>query len=195
MSDVMLFPLGSIVFPEGKMRLRIFEPRYKRLVAQACAGDSTFGICLFEQQHANSNALSLMGTQVRIVDFETLDDGLLGITVVGTRRFVLKRVRQEHDGLRIAKVDWLADWPQLSMPRQFQHLADNLQHLYSEFPEIGSLYDQRFFDDGCWVSQRWLELLPLQKAQFDFLSQQSDCYAALAFLEQAFESEKKLYSQ
>ncbi|SDH68989.1 hypothetical protein SAMN04488136_12486 [Vibrio xiamenensis] len=192
MSEVMLFPLGSVIFPEGKMRLRIFEPRYKRLVTQASQGDNTFGICLFERQSQDTSVLSAIGTQVRIVDFETLDDGLLGITVVGMKRFLIRRVRQEHDGLRIAKVEWLPEWPQVSISSEFQHLADNLQRLYSEFPEIGSLYDQRFFDDGCWVSQRWLELLPLRKKQFDFLTQQSDCQTALSFLDQAIECEKKL---
>ncbi len=67
MSEVMLFPLGSVIFPEGKMRLRIFEPRYKRLVAQASQGDNTFGICLFERQSQDTSVLSAIGTQVLVV--------------------------------------------------------------------------------------------------------------------------------
>lgn len=34
MKEVMLFPLTSVVLPEGKMNLRIFEPRYKRMVKE-----------------------------------------------------------------------------------------------------------------------------------------------------------------
>ena len=34
-----VFPLPIILFPNGITRLRIFEPRYVRLVKQAAAGD------------------------------------------------------------------------------------------------------------------------------------------------------------
>ncbi|HDQ5496254.1 TPA: ATP-dependent protease, partial [Vibrio cholerae] len=45
-----------------------------------------------------------------------------------------------------------------------------------------------FFDDASWVCQRWLELLPLSKGQFDVLVGQRDCHAALAFLQRTIES-------
>ncbi len=87
MEEIMLFPLSSVVLPEGKMKLRIFEPRYQRMVAQCSKTGSGFGLCLFDSKsNKNANELSEFGTLVKIVDFETLSDGLLGITVVGIRR-------------------------------------------------------------------------------------------------------------
>lgn len=77
------------------MNLRIFEPRYKRMVKECSLQDSGFGVCLVGNDgdpKAVGNVSSI-GTLVTIVDFETLSDGLLGITVAGERRFIVKRVR------------------------------------------------------------------------------------------------------
>lgn len=190
MDDIMLFPLSSVVLPEGKMRLRIFEPRYKRLVTQALKKDGTFGICLLEKQkQSGASGLSRIGSQVRIVDFETLEDGLLGITVVGEKRFSVQSVRIEYDGLRIAQIAWLPSWQMQDLSSEQQYLALQLQRVYIKFPQIKTLYDQCFFEDASWVSQRWLELLPLPKQQFDYLARQSDCQEALRFLTTAIEPE------
>ncbi|MCG9752768.1 LON peptidase substrate-binding domain-containing protein [Vibrio brasiliensis] len=186
MAEIMLFPLSSIVLPEGKMRLRIFESRYKRLVSQAMKADGTFGICLFEQpSQAGSDELSKIGTLAKVVDFESLDDGLLGITVAGVKKFEIERVRVEYDGLRYAKVNWLPNWQVSQVDEATESVARHLARVYQRFPEVGDLYEQKFLDDQSWVSQRWLEILPLSKLQFDSLAARSDCSEAITFLNQA----------
>ncbi|EGU42940.1 hypothetical protein VII00023_02779 [Vibrio ichthyoenteri ATCC 700023] len=190
MTEVMLFPLGSVVLPEGKMRLRIFEPRYKRLIAEASKRDGTFGICLFERSEDNpKGTLSHTGCLVKIVDFETLDDGLLGITVVGIKRFAMGRVRVDFDGLRFAQVDWLPSWDIHQLSDEKQYLAQQLKRVYERFPQIKALYQQCYFDDASWVTQRWLELLPVELQHFDFLSDQKDCREAINYLMTAIEKE------
>ncbi|MDN3609202.1 LON peptidase substrate-binding domain-containing protein [Vibrio ostreicida] len=186
MSQLMLFPLGSILLPEGKMKLRIFEPRYKRLVKEASQRDGTFGICLFEKEGEGSS-LSCVGTQAKIVDFELLDDGLLGLTVIGMKRFMIQRVKTEFDGLRVANVEWLPSWDVVDIEDRHQFIVDHLRQVYQQFPQLGEMYDQCFFDDASWVTQRWLELLPIPKSQFDFLLLQSDCSTAMEFLSQSIE--------
>lgn len=39
-----LFPLNTVVFPGGKLPLRIFEQRYLEMIKQAIANDTPFGI-------------------------------------------------------------------------------------------------------------------------------------------------------
>ncbi|MBA5763309.1 LON peptidase substrate-binding domain-containing protein [Vibrio sp. 404] len=190
MSEIMLFPLGTVVLPEGMMRLRIFEPRYKRLVTDASRGDGTFGICLLEQNSNNvKGQVSQWGTLVKIVDFELMDDGLLGITVVGIRRFDIKRLRIETDGLRFAHVNWLPSWDVHAIPNDQRYISLQLQRVYAQFPQIGQLYTQCFFDDASWVSQRWLELLPIDFLQFDYLIRQDDCTETMRFLNLVIEPE------
>lgn len=87
MNEVMLFPLTSVVLPEGKMNLRIFEPRYIRMVKECSSKNMGFGVCLVgnDGDPKEVGNVSSIGSLVRIVDFETLSDGLLGITVVGEK--------------------------------------------------------------------------------------------------------------
>lgn len=188
MDDIMLFPLNSVVLPEGKMKLRIFEPRYLRMVSQSSKTGSGLGLCLIDQEKSNNaNELSQFGTLVKIVDFESLSDGLLGITVVGVRRFAIRKVRVEYDGLRIAKVQWLPDWPCQPLRQSDRYLSQQLQEVYRRFPQIGELHSLCFFDDASWVCQRWLELLPLSNKQFDTLVGEGDYHAALNFLQRTIE--------
>ncbi|MEF1289505.1 LON peptidase substrate-binding domain-containing protein [Vibrio sp. M260118] len=190
MTELMLFPLSSLVLPEGKVRLRIFEPRYKRLISQAMRADGTFGICLFEKSNAiNASELSSVGTLVKIYDFEQLDDGLLGVSVVGLKKFAIKQVRVEYDGLRYSKVDWLPNWHVTELDADSEQLSHYLNRVYHQFPDIGDLYDQKFFDDASWVSQRWLEILPLTNSVFDGLAKQPDCIGTLDYLKSALASD------
>ena len=40
-----LFPLHTVLFPEGSLPLRIFEARYLDLVSRCLREDRTFGVC------------------------------------------------------------------------------------------------------------------------------------------------------
>ncbi|MGR5237026.1 LON peptidase substrate-binding domain-containing protein [Vibrio alfacsensis] len=193
MKEVMLFPLTSVVLPEGKMNLRIFEPRYKRMVKECSILNVGFGVCLVGNDN-DSKAMgnvSSIGTLVTIVDFETLSDGLLGITVAGEKRFSVKRIRADADGLRHAEVEWMDNW---KVPRPFPdfvNLSQQLAHVYEQFPQLGNLYQHRFYDDPSWVVQRWLELLPLDSALFETLAGAEDCLPALQFLNDAIDARPK----
>ncbi|WP_322803005.1 LON peptidase substrate-binding domain-containing protein [Vibrio alfacsensis] len=190
MNEVMLFPLTSVVLPEGKMNLRIFEPRYKRMVKECSIRNMGFGVCLVGNSE-NSKAVgnvSSIGTLVTIVDFEILSDGLLGITVVGEKRFSVKRVRADSDGLRHADVEWLENWEGPVSDPPFTELSEQLARIYTRFPQLGDLYQHRFFDDVSWVTQRWLEILPLDSALFEKLVGAQDCLPALQFLNDAIET-------
>ena len=44
-----LFPLSSVVFPYQKMSLRIFEPRYLKLIETCHKEARSFGICMIKE--------------------------------------------------------------------------------------------------------------------------------------------------
>ena len=81
-----LFPLSAHLLPEGRMALRIFEPRYVRMVKQACAENKGFVMCMLNangDKNLNEH-IHKIGTYAQVVDFDMLDDGLLGIKVAGS---------------------------------------------------------------------------------------------------------------
>ncbi len=42
--NIPLFPLNTVVFPEGELPLRLFEPRYIDMVSECLRNDSGFGV-------------------------------------------------------------------------------------------------------------------------------------------------------
>ena len=83
--ELPLFPLGTVLFPGGPLRLRIFEPRYLDMVRQCLRGSRPFGVVLIlEGLEAGAAAsVATTGTSARLVDFDTLPDELLGIDCLG----------------------------------------------------------------------------------------------------------------
>lgn len=161
--ELPLFPLTAHILPGGRLRLRIFEARYSRLVKHCMAEQSPFVICMFDANAGKSSCDYLLsyGTLVNIVDFEMLDDGFLGITVEGAQRVKINSYHTEKDGLNIGQVTTLEPWPETPIDASKQVLKERLKEIFGTYPELGELYQQRNFDDLSWLCQRWLEILPL----------------------------------
>lgn len=179
-----LFPLGTHVLPGGRLPLRIFEPRYLRMVKEACRSGLGFGMCMLNPRGAGAlHSMYAIGTWVQVIDFATLADGLLGITVEGQQCFRIEQLWQEQDGLRRGQVRYLPEWPPLPLVEPQQPLQQLLVRLYAEHEPLGRLYPTPLPADAAWLCQRWLELLPLAAADKQYLLDQPDCRPALAFLE------------
>jgi len=182
-SDIALFPLNTVLFPQGPLPLRIFETRYTDMVKRCMREESCFGVVLVSGGGDTGEAavVAQIGTTARIVDFHLLEDGLLGITCLGQRRFkVLSRWRQV-DGLNMANVEWLAQSPLIAVPGEYWHLADVLRRV---LPELGSIYAdiKTHFDDADWVGARLLEIMPLSLGEKQQCLEMDDPIERLAHL-------------
>lgn len=171
-----LFPLHSALVPGGLMALRIFEPRYLDLVRSCCREGSSFGICgiLEGDEVGTAPVPAAIGCEARIVDFSSLADGLLGITVQGGRRFHVQRTRVRDNGLIVADVEWLVD--SIGAPLAIEHelMATLLQRLLEQVGGKHAKSPPEKFRDGDWVGWRLTEMLPLSAAQRQGLLQQDD---------------------
>lgn len=166
-SHLALFPLTTHVLPGGRTHLRIFEPRYLRMVKESLLNNSGFGLCMLDPDGSKADNTHIFprGTLVQIVDFTQHEDGLLGITVAGQQMFDIQSIDQDHDGLRHGVVELLPDqgidqeWPDEAHHKM---LRQRLIEVFDSYPEISELYPDKKLDDELWVCQRWLELLPLK---------------------------------
>ncbi|MBL4827474.1 MAG: LON peptidase substrate-binding domain-containing protein [Spongiibacteraceae bacterium] len=93
-----LFPLSAVLLPHGRMPLQIFEPRYLDLVSECLKTDTGFGVVWLSQgsevltkptQNSVNGTYANIGTYAKIVDWDKLSNGLLGITVEGEKKFRL----------------------------------------------------------------------------------------------------------
>ena len=92
-TDIPLFPLGTVLFPGGHLPLRIFERRYIDMVRECSTRDICFGVCLINNPEDSIIPAThhRMGTMAKIIDFSTLEDGLLGIVASGQQKFVIQK--------------------------------------------------------------------------------------------------------
>lgn len=159
--QVALFPLSQIVLPGGRMALRVFEPRYQRLVREA--GKRPFAMALLNPFVKNDHPDRILPTVtlVQIVDFSQLPDGLLGITVQGIQRQMLVKRWQEDDQLHVAECDPLPDWPEPPYTNADSLLASELQQVFANNPDLSALYPEPAWQSVNWLVQRWLEILTM----------------------------------
>ncbi len=99
-----LFPLQLVVFPGSAIPLHIFEERYKRMVGEAEASGTEFGIVLARDEGIVDTGCTVFVESV----LNRYDDGRLDIMTRGSRRFVITSVNQELDYLR-GTVDYFED--------------------------------------------------------------------------------------
>jgi Lon protease-like protein len=103
-----LFPLPNLVFfPQTRLPLHVFEPRYRQLITDVIASDQRFGIVLlrpgYESNYFGAPALYACGTVAHVEQTVTLDDGRYDILVHGQTRF---RILDEfsREPYRVARV-------------------------------------------------------------------------------------------
>lgn len=160
-SNITLFPLNTVLFPGGPLPLRIFEPRYLKMVSDCMKHDRPFGVCLIKEgQEAGEPAVPFeYGTLARIEDWNQLADGHLGITARGGERFLVRESRVDENQLLTAEVDTLKVAPVTGIDEQFQPLVEVLR---KALPQAGPYYEhmEPHWDDPDWVAFRIAELLP-----------------------------------
>ncbi len=94
-----MFPLGSVLFPELGLPLRVFEPRYRQMIVDCLDADRSFGVVLIERgsEVGGGEVRLRVATVATILDVTLQDDGTLGVFAVGTGR--------------VEVLEWLPDAP------------------------------------------------------------------------------------
>ena len=110
MQTVPLFPLHTVLYPDGQLPLRIFEPRYVDMVSECLKTNSGFGVCLIKQGAETGSAATCfnIGTYAEIIDFSGQINGLLTITIQGKRRLRVLQTAVRSNNLLTGNIDWIA---------------------------------------------------------------------------------------
>ncbi|MDC0664048.1 LON peptidase substrate-binding domain-containing protein [Marinobacter sp. SS21] len=163
---VPLFPLNSIVLPRGRIPLQLFEPRYIDMLTRCLKDDRGFVIVLLREGAETSTTAAFydIGTYVRIIDFQQLENGMLGITVEGEAKVAVTRTWRAPDGLNMGDVAHLLDEEVWAIPEAFSDLSAVLRALFRH-PVVSDLNMQVDFDDAREVGWRLTELLPIDKQE------------------------------
>ncbi|RCS29194.1 peptidase S16 [Rhodanobacter denitrificans] len=182
--EMPLFPLASVLFPGGRLQLRIFEPRYLDLVRECTRHGTGFGVCLILQgQETGEPAVpAAIGTIARISDFHRDDGGLLGIVAEGGSRFRVARSRARSDGLLRGDVEVWPDEPKQPVPVEFALLQTILERLIETMAPQWRDAPRSAYDDASWLGFRLAELLPLDAGEQQHMLELDDPVQRLAQL-------------
>lgn len=175
-----LFPLNVVLFPGGLLPLRIFEPRYLRMVSECFRGGEPFVVAaIVEGPEAGGAAMTAKtGTLTRIIDWEQHEDGLLGLLCEGEQTVAIGDVDLEHDQLARAVVKRRPLAAPRSLPRDMAWLAELLDDLLRR---VGPPFDRLVVSgpSADHVAGRLIELLPLPLAEKQALFEMPDSVARL----------------
>ena len=160
---VPLFPLNTVLFPQGILQLRIFEPRYLDMVSESVTSGGPFGICLITQGSevgAPAECHSI-GTLAQIQDWDKSDDGMLNVTVQGSRRFNILERRVRKNLLLEGDVELIDDHDDEELPVEYQLISDLLRQIGDRF-KLKHLSEEEKYLDAGWVACRLAEVLPFE---------------------------------
>jgi Lon protease-like protein len=99
-----IFPLSVVLFPGTPLPLHIFEPRYRKMLADCLAGDRRFGITPMAggQETPEPGAIGCVA-EVRVN--QELPDGRSNVVVLGGSRFVLRHRVDGAEPYHVAMVE------------------------------------------------------------------------------------------
>jgi Lon protease-like protein len=183
-TEVALFPLPTVLFPGGHLPLRIFEQRYLDMVRDCARDGSEFGVCLITQEAEalTPSRTANTGTMAQIVDWYTLDDGLLGLTTTGKDRFSVEKTRQQDDGLIMATVSMLKEPEPCAVPESYFVLSQVVSRFMDKLSDRYPSYTPDQLDNAVWVGYRLSELLPLLAIEKQNLLETNDPVSRLQSL-------------
>lgn len=162
--DILLFPLGTVLFPGGVLPLRVFEQRYLELTKTCLRDNAPFGVCLIrEGSEVGAAALpASVGCLATIVEWEMPQLGLFHLLTRGGDRFHVRETRVGANQLLSASVELIPEEPaggkvDAVCGRVLASIIDKVGA--DHFPEPVRL------EDAAWVSYRLSEILPLESAE------------------------------
>ena len=165
-----LFPLSVNVLPGAYLPLQIFEPRYIDMVSECLANSEGFCIVLSKDEEKEANneypLCHNIATYVEIVDFNKLDNGLLGITVQGKHKIRIEDVWKQEDELLLGKIEKINEEDDnLSNDPEYLDLWNMVKEI-TNHPEIKKLnldLDLKSSISVCYILASVLPLRPQEK--------------------------------
>lgn len=163
-----LFPLHTVLFPEGYLPLRVFEQRY-RMMARCCREQGApFGVVTLltgeevQQPGTAQESFGPIGTIARIDGVISMNSGVELIHCLGKDRFRIQQTRKLISGLWVGDVELMAADLPFPIPPDLEHSVAALRQVLHKMPQRHlEPEDALQFADCGWVANRWCELFPM----------------------------------
>ncbi len=174
-ADIPIFPLRTVLYPDGQLPLRIFEQRYVDMTKACISSDGAFGVCLIlDGSEAGVPAVPhRVGCSARIAQWEVPSPGLFNLVARGESVFRIHQRRTMPDGLIRAEVEYEPAAAPTALPEAYCGLAQILEEVIRQVGAQVFSTPLRL-DDAAWVCHRLAEVLPLPLAARQHLLETRD---------------------
>ena len=191
-----LFPLNTVLFPDGILPLKVFETRYIDMVRDCMKQQRPFGVVLIKSGTEVGRAAQpeAVGCLADIIEWDMQQLGLLMLRTRGGQRFRIRQQRVLTDQRLEAQIEMIASDLPTKPDAIHVSCAATLKMLIAEVNqkarnEHGLEYASPFsspaqLDNAGWVANRWGEILPLPLKARQRLMEMTDGQARLALIHQ-----------
>jgi hypothetical protein len=199
-----LFPLGHVLMPGCPLPLRVFEPRYRRLLADVTEPDGIrcFGVpTLLSGPEVDSGLddatpqLADIGTVAEVLEVHPQPDGTFSILTGGTDRFRIDRVVDSATPYLQAEVTYLpevaGELPE-QLPAQAQALASEYRRLIFELTGQAEHDREPYPTDAILLSYRLATEAPLTQHDRQDLLEDETAAARLLHVQRVLRREVAL---
>ena len=166
--ELPLFPLQSVLFPDGRLDLKIFEARYLDLMSRCMREQRPFGVVALRsggEARVSDAPVALHdgGTLAELIEVDSAQAGILEVRARGSRRFTLEAPRQRADGLWVGRARELPADPAVAPGASHAGIVESLSRAIAAIAAQGAVpfLEPYRFDDAGWVANRWCEILPI----------------------------------
>ncbi|GIU45981.1 LON peptidase substrate-binding domain-containing protein [Shewanella algidipiscicola] len=178
--EMALIIRDELLLPAGRVEIRVAGPSGLSLIAEVLKGH--YALAFGMAKTDSIPPCYTIATQCEIIDFNLLDDGCLGVVLEGQQRVKILSASQRKDGNWIALTLGCHNWQQEPIKGEFELISAALEQFYRVNPALFELYSDLHLEDASWVSQRWLEVLPLYNRDKQVLVNQPDCHKTMDFV-------------
>lgn len=168
-----LFPLKTVLFPDGVLPLKVFEVRYIDMVRDCLKNKTPFGVVLIKSGLEVGAAAEpeTVGTLAHITQCDMPSLGLMMLRAQGGERFRILETRVLANNRLEAKIEAIAADIEIPVSAMHVNCAKTLKIVIDDIEnkrqdQLGDAFDSPFahplqFDSAGWVANRWCEILPI----------------------------------
>jgi Lon protease-like protein len=168
-----LFPLKTVLFPEGILPLKVFETRYIDMVRDCMKQNSPFGVVLIKsgQEVGTAAEPETVGCLAHITDWDMENLGVMTLLTKGGERFRIIETRILADQRLEARIEMLEADKSTTISDVHVACASALKSVIENIDAKGRAEHGNDFvspfsqppqlDSASWVANRWCEILPI----------------------------------
>ncbi len=192
---IALFPLNTVLFPEGVLPLRVFETRYIDMVRACMKSNTPFGVVAI-QSGAEIGEVATpysVGTIAHITEWDMPELGVLLIQTRGGDRFRILETRLLPSQRLEARIDFIPIEPVVEGGDNLKVCAEVLNVVIQDIerraredqePQFIAPFSEPYeLNNPAWVANRWCEILPIPLVEKQRLLEMQDVSMRLQTIE------------